>query len=70
MANSMTGEGTSYADLDYSIALVSEQYGISFRQGSDMTEKVNGILKDLAADGTLKALAEKYELTLADELAA
>lgn len=70
MAKSMTGEGTSYADLDYSISLVNEQYGISFRQGSDMTEKVNDILKELAADGTLKALADKYELTLADDLAA
>lgn len=70
MAKSMTGEGTSYSDLDYSISLVNEQYGISFRQGSDMTEKVNDVLKELAADGTLKALAEKYEVEVSDALAA
>lgn len=29
-----------------------------------MTEKVNGIIKDLLADGTLDGLAEKYSLTL------
>ena len=27
-----------------------------------MTEKVNGIMKELAADGTLLKIAEKYNL--------
>ncbi len=65
MAKAMTGEGTSYSDLTYTIALTSEEYGISFRKGSDLTEKVNGIMDELKADGTLDALAEKYELNLA-----
>ena len=66
MANAMTGEGTSYADLAPGLSLTSEFYGIGFRKGSDMTEKVNSIIKDLKADGSLKELAEKYNLTLAE----
>ena len=65
MANNMTGEGTSYAELGYSLELSTEEYGISFRKGSDVTAKVNDIIAELKTDGTLQALAEKYELTLA-----
>jgi len=65
MANAMTGEGTSYESLASAIELTTEEYGIAFRKTSDMTEKVNGIMDELKADGTLDALAEKYSLTLA-----
>lgn len=65
MANAMTGEGTSYANLAYGLALTSEEYGIGFRKDSDLTAKVNEIIAELNAEGTLPALAEKYELTLA-----
>ena len=65
MANAMTGEGTSYADLGYALALTTEEYGIGFRKDSDVTAKVNEIINELYTDGTLPALAEKYELTLA-----
>ena len=65
MANAMTGEGTSYEDLAAVLELTSEEYGIAFRQGSDITDKVDDILDELKADGTLDELAEKYELTLA-----
>ena len=65
MANAMTGEGTSYADLGYKVELTTEEYGIGFRKGSDLTEEVNKIMADLIADGTLPALAAKYKLTLA-----
>ncbi len=65
MANAMTGEGTSYEALGSVIELTSEEYGIAFRQGSDITEKVDAILDELKADGTLDELAKKYELTLA-----
>lgn len=64
MANSMVGEGTSYADLGVACELAAEEYGIGFRMGSDMVEKVNAIMADMMADGTLDALAEKYSLTL------
>jgi polar amino acid transport system substrate-binding protein len=66
MANNMTGEGTSYAELGCSLELSTEEYGISFRKGSDVTAKVNDIIAELKADGTLQALADKYELNLAD----
>lgn len=65
MADAMTGEGTSYEDLGYTIRLTEEFYGIGFRKDSDVTAKVNEIINQFASDGTLKALAEKYELTLA-----
>ena len=66
MAKAMTGEGTDYANLAMGISLSSEEYGVAFRKGSDLTAKLNQFLKDLKADGTLEELAEKYELTLAE----
>ena len=65
MANAMTGEGTSYADLAYSISLSEEEYGVAFRKDSDLTAKFNDFMAKLMADGTLDALAAKYNLTLA-----
>ena len=65
MANAMTGEGTNYADLAAGISLTSEEYGVGFRKGSDMTAKFNDFMAKLVADGTLQKLADKYELTLA-----
>ena len=65
MANAMTGEGTSYADLAAGISLTSEEYGVAFRKDSDMTAKFNELLAKWMNDGTLDALAEKYSLTLA-----
>ena len=58
------GEGTDYEDLvvveteDFS----PEEYGIAFRKGSDMTEKVNAAVKELAAEGKLAEIAAKYKL--------
>ena len=65
MANAMTGEGTSYADLTYNLSLTSEEYGVSFRKDSDLTTAFNDFMAKLMADGTLDALAAKYNLTLA-----
>lgn len=64
MANAMTGPGTSYEDLSIGISLTEEEYGVGFRKGSDLTEKLNEVMKQFMADGTLDALAEKYGLTL------
>ena len=66
MANAMTGEGTSYENLSYNLSLTEEEYGVSFRKDSDLTAKFNEFMAQLKADGTLQALAEKYQLTLAD----
>ena len=65
MANAMTGEGTSYADLGYEVSLTSEEYGVAFRKESDLTAKFNEFMDKLIADGTLEQLAAKYNLTLA-----
>ena len=66
MANAMTGEGTSYENLSYQVSLTEEEYGVGFRKDSDLTAKFNEFMASLKADGTLQALAEKYELTLAE----
>jgi len=66
MANAMTGEGTNYADLAAGISLTTEEYGIGFRKESDVTAKVNEILKKYKEDGSLQALADIFSLTLAD----
>ncbi|MBQ6153646.1 MAG: transporter substrate-binding domain-containing protein [Ruminococcus sp.] len=60
MAGAMIGEGTSYADLTYTVALNSEEYGVGFRTGSDITEKFNAFLADAIADGTVDKIAETY----------
>jgi polar amino acid transport system substrate-binding protein len=65
MANAMTGEGTSYADLAYEVSLTSEEYGVAFRKDSDLTAAFNTFMAKIKADGTLQALADKYNLTLA-----
>ena len=65
LAKAMTGAGTDYANLEIKDRLAVEDYGIAFRKGSDVTEKVNEILRGFVADGTLKALADKYSLDLA-----
>lgn len=65
MANAMTGEGTDYADLAVGASLSSEEYGVAFRTASDITAKFNEFMAAKKADGTLQALAEKYQLTLA-----
>lgn len=57
---------TSYDGLDIAMELTSEEYGIGFRKGSDLTAEVNKLMAELTEDGTLPELAEKYELTLAD----
>lgn len=66
MAAAMTGEGTDYANLTATVVLAEEKYGISFRKGSDMVEKMNAYLDEFKADGTLQALSDKYSVALAE----
>ena len=66
MANAMTGEGTNYADLAKGISLTEEEYGVAFRKDSDVTAKFNEVMAKWMEDGTLDALAEKYNLALAE----
>ena len=63
MAAAMIGEGTSYADLAYSLnlndaqGLPSEEYGVGFRKGSDLVEAFNSFWADKVADGTVLEVA-------------
>ena len=68
MASSMIADGAVYDNLDVAFTLCEEAYGIGFRKDSDVTGKVNQILKELAADGTLQELADKYGVILVDGL--
>ena len=66
LANAMIGEGTDYANLKIVDELNAEEYGVAFRKGSDAAAAVDTAFDELKADGTMQALAEKYELALAD----
>ena len=60
MAGAMVGEGTSYADLTYTLQLNSEEYGVGFRKGSDLVAQLNQFFVDSYADGSMQTLAETY----------
>lgn len=64
MALAMVGTG-DYTDLSMSTVYQpeSEVYAIGCRKGSDFTAKINEAIEALSADGTLAAIAEKYDLT-------
>ena len=60
MAAAMVGEGTGYANLTYTVGLNSEEYGVGFRKGSDLTAALNDFFKTSYADGSMMEYAEKY----------
>ena len=60
MAGAMIGEGTSYPDLTYTVQLNDEEYGVAFRQGSDLTEAFNSFWKEAYDAGTVMEKATTY----------
>ena len=60
MAGAMIGEGTSYANLTYTVSLNSEEYGVGFRKGSDLTAKLNEFFAAAYADGSMMETAKLY----------
>ena len=60
MAAAMVGEGTGYANLTYTCGLNSEEYGVGFRKGSDLVQKLNDFFKASYADGSILKIAETY----------
>jgi polar amino acid transport system substrate-binding protein len=61
MAAGSVGEGTSFEDLTIvDLGFESEEYGVAFRKDSDVTAEVNAAMQELAEDGTLLSIAEKY----------
>ena len=63
LAKSYAGKG-DYANIVIIDSLSSdvEYYAIGFKKGSELTAQVNGALEQLAADGTIAKLAEKYNV--------
>lgn len=64
LANAMVGQG-DYSDLMVipDLQLSVEEYVVGFRKDdAELAQKVNDAMAELAADGKLKALAEKYDL--------
>ncbi len=60
MAAAMVGEGTNYANLTYTVSLTSEEYGVGFRKGSDLTAALNDFFAASKADGTMESVATTY----------
>ena len=59
-AAAIVGEGTGYENLTYTASFNSEEYGVGFRKGSDLVEKLNAFFADSYKDGSMKTTAEKY----------
>ena len=60
MAAAMVGPGTGYEGLTYTVGLNAEEYGVGFRKGSELAQKLNEFFAASYADGTMQAIAETY----------
>ena len=60
MAGAMIGEGTGYPELTYTVTFGNEEYGVGFRQGSELTDEWNKFWKEAYDNGTVMKLAKKY----------
>ena len=65
MAAAMVGKGTGYENLAYTVALNSEEYGVGFRKGSDLTFMLNAFFEAGYNDGSIAKLAETYKIQAA-----
>ena len=65
MAIYYTSKDSTYSEglmIVENLTLATEQYGIAARKGSGLAKKINQALIDLAKDGTVDAIADKYGL--------
>ena len=65
MAGYYMSQDTTYSDslmIVEGLTLATEQYGIAARKGSGLAKKINAALIDLAKDGTVDEIADKYGL--------
>ena len=65
MAGYYMSQDTTYSDtlmIVENLTLATEQYGIAARKGSGLTKKINQALIDLANEGTVDTIADKYGL--------
>ncbi len=65
MAAAMVGKGTGYENLAYTLPLNSEEYGVGFRKGSDLTFMLNAFFEAGYNDGSIIKTAEKYGIQAA-----
>ena len=68
MAGAMVGEGTGYDSLTYTVSLNAEegeQYGVGFRQGSDLAQALSDFFAASYADGSMVECAETYGIQAA-----
>ena len=65
MAAAMVGEGTGYSDLTYTAGLNDEEYGVGFRKGSDLVEKINAFFAECKENGKMEEIAEVYKVQAA-----
>ena len=66
LGRALTREGSDYSDLVVleNIANTDEEYAIGARlEDTETVKKINEIIAELAKDGTLKKIAEKYDLS-------
>ena len=60
--------GANYSSLEIvDLGLEREYFGIAFREGSDMTRKVEDITLELIEDGLFDDLSKKYEVGAVDK---
>lgn len=64
-ALAMVGPGTDYEDLVVNLDnnFGQQEYGIAFRKGSDLAEKIDAAIDELYKEGKVDEIAAKYGLT-------
>ena len=62
MAAYHTANGQEFDDLGFSVSLNDEKICVGFRKDSDLIPKVNEFLKAAYEDGTIRSLADQYEI--------
>ncbi len=69
LVDSVAAKGMITPDSDYTDLVINldnnfglQEYGIAFRKGSDVTEKVNEAIDELYKDGTVAKIAKNYDL--------
>jgi len=60
MAAAMVGPGTGFEGLTYTVGLSTEEYGVGFRKGSELADKLDEFFDAALADGSMEECAEKY----------
>lgn len=62
MATYYTGAEQEFSNLDFALLLNDEKTCAGFRKGSDLTDIANAYLREAYADGTIWALASRYDI--------